>query len=154
VPRDTPIAVRLPWFRTTWVVGVAQHYGNQVASLTESVVVSAEPANGNRAPAPVPPPSRPDAPAKNHSHRRRPGRIPDPINDELDVSLCASRSGFVARDRIRAIEQAAPSQNSRSYVVPNSSAGSLASWLRQPQIRLKRANSYRTAEFAFPGTDV
>jgi hypothetical protein len=47
VPRDTPIAVRLPWFRTTWVVGVAQHsdygwtdygsleYGPREASFSE-----------------------------------------------------------------------------------------------------------------------
>jgi hypothetical protein len=41
-----------------------KHYGNQVASLTESILVSAEPANGNRAPAPVRPPPRPLRPQK------------------------------------------------------------------------------------------
>jgi hypothetical protein len=46
------------------LVGLAQYYGNQVASLAESVVVSAEPANGNRARAPAPPPPRPVRPQK------------------------------------------------------------------------------------------
>jgi uncharacterized protein YggE len=46
------------------LVGVAQYDVNQVASLTESVTVSAEQGNANRAQAPAPPPPPPVRPQK------------------------------------------------------------------------------------------
>jgi uncharacterized protein YggE len=57
-------AIRYASLDVRQLVGVAQYYGNQVASLTESVMVSAEPANGNRAAAPAPPPPPPVRPQK------------------------------------------------------------------------------------------